>query len=116
MRAHPPRLSKLDIGVLMPTMPACFGRGVPFVNDDVVFSLFSKLVLEECTKHSESIIRNSFAETERLRHGSQIEVFYTYCVIGIGYLPTELMAKVQSLIGNRTRDLADTCFLFEVSV
>lgn len=109
-------MPKLDIRVLAPTVPASLCRGIPLVDDDVVFALLSELVLKESTEHPESVVRNGFPKMECLRHSSQIDVFYTYSIIGIGYLPAELMAKVQSLIGDSSGKTADSCFLFEVSV
>ena len=114
--AYPFHLSKLDIRVLALTVSASLRRWIPLVDDDVVFPLLSELVLEKSAKHPESVVRNSFPEIERLRHSAQIDVFYTYSIIGIGYLPAELMAKVKSLIGDSAGKLADSCFLLEVSV
>ena len=116
VRAHPFHLSKLDIRVLTSTVPASFRRRIPLIDDDVVFPLFCELVLEKSTEHTESVVRNSFPEFERLCHSTQIDVFHTYSIIGIGYLPTELMAKVKSLIGDSSGKLADSCFLLEVPV
>ena len=81
-------------GFFVSVMAAGLRGRIPLADNDIVFSLHFELVLVEDAEHPKPIIRNSFPKIERLRHSSQVNIFYTYGIIGIGYLPTELVAKV----------------------
>ena len=97
-------------------MAARLRGGEPLINGDEVFSLFLQLVTKEVPEHTESIVGNSLAKSQRLRYCFQVHVFYAHGIIEIGYLSTLLVAKVLSLIRHLPCDTVNFLLLLLIAI
>ena len=70
------------------------------IHSHKLFPLFLQFVSQKCCEHTPAVIWNGFSKFQRPWHCFHIQIFYTYAIIGIGYLSWPLMQKVFSLIRN----------------
>ena len=87
---------------------------VPLVDDDEVFALLLQLVFEELPEHAKPVVHGGLPKVQRPGHRPQIQILYAYSVVGIGYLPTQLVAEVQALLGGLPVEFFDLEFLLLV--
>lgn len=87
---------------------------IPLADDDEVFALILQFVFQKLPERAETVVHSGFPKGQRLGHRPQIEVFHAHCVVGIGYLPTPLVAEVQTLPGDFLMEFSDSKFLLPV--
>ena len=82
-----------------PAGGAFFGAWEHSAYPDKGFPPIRKLIFQHAEKGSPSVVMYGFAEVESRTHGLHVQVFHTDCILRIGYLRTQFVEEVLSLVG-----------------